>query len=67
MLTPEELASQYVNLPSDEPIGGQHHITLVTPSGKPVVLGPFPNPALAREKCEAVREFVADAIRQSCK
>ncbi len=62
MPTPEDLSERFVILPSAEP-GGSHHVELVAPGAAAVVLGPFPNPALAREKAEAVRLFLAAALR----
>ncbi len=63
--TPEEIAAAFVTLPPEEPAGGQHHFQLVSPNGESIRMGPFANPALTREKFEAVQAFVAAVIREA--
>ena len=61
-MAPEELARQFVSVYSHGP-GGCYGVRLAAPGSAPVVLGWTPNPAVVRERAEAVRRFVAAAIR----
>jgi hypothetical protein len=58
-MTPDELAHGMLTVNGD----GAYHVELTAPGGPPVVLGPFPNLDVAKATADAVRGFVAAAIR----
>ena len=62
MTDPEQLAERLVTIPPAS-AGADHVVLLSAPGAEPVVLGPYQNPAVAKEKLAAVRQFVAAAVR----
>lgn len=53
---PDERAAELVGV-----VNG--HVELRSPDGERVVFGPYPNPAIAKEKADAARRFVAAVLR----
>jgi hypothetical protein len=58
--SPESLAERTVGV-----AGGCHYVRLAVPGADPVYFGPYPNPAVARERADHVRRFVAALLRAS--
>ncbi len=63
-LTPEERARALVEARTDVP-GGPWFVDLHGPSAPPLRLGPYANPALARDDARGLREFLAAVIREA--
>jgi hypothetical protein len=62
--TPEERAAALVSAGAKEE-GGAWFVRLQALGEEEVLLGPHPNPAVAREEADKVRRFVAAVIREA--
>ncbi|HVK17290.1 MAG TPA: hypothetical protein VM533_10105, partial [Fimbriiglobus sp.] len=64
MCSPEEFAGRFVSL-YVAGSGGSYGVRLSAPGIDPVVVGRTANPAVARQRLEAARRFVAAAVREA--
>ena len=63
MKSPEQVAAELVAV--TRPVGGSHCVELRGRGLPAVKVGPFPNPARAREMADEVRGFLTALLREA--